>query len=87
MAENIVRSLKPNTRHVNLNGKRLKKLPRAISLVTNLVVLELKNNSIEELPSELSRLVNVGCILRRNNRPALYILCVIILLFCCSFKF
>ncbi|XP_039248635.2 leucine-rich repeat-containing protein 69-like [Styela clava] len=59
MADQIVRSLKPGTKHINLNGRKLKAVPKPICLVTNLVVLELKNNFIHDLPNALSRLENL----------------------------
>ena len=52
--------LKSQPKSVNLSHKGLKKIPKAIGQLTNVLRLELQGNKIKSLPVEFGNLVQVS---------------------------
>ncbi|XP_075438949.1 leucine-rich repeat-containing protein 69 isoform X2 [Ascaphus truei] len=55
----VLRALRGRARILNLNGKRLLRVPGAVGSLTLLTVLQLKNNLLSQLPEELT-VLNLG---------------------------
>jgi len=64
------RGTKPNFMPTDLFRNKLKTLPHTIGKLTNLVLLDLRNNlfTVEMLPPELGNLVSLRKILLSNNK-------------------
>ena len=61
MADTILlKSLKSQPKLLNLNNKKLDRVPKAIGRLINVLHLEIKNNKIKSLPIEFGELVQVS---------------------------
>ncbi|GCC39891.1 hypothetical protein chiPu_0023498, partial [Chiloscyllium punctatum] len=55
----VLRALRGNAKHLDLSGKKLRRVPKAVGRLFELNRLQLKNNLISDLPAELQALNNV----------------------------
>ena len=62
----LLRSLKSQPKNVNLNNKKLDKVPKIIGKLVNALQITMKNNNIKSLPPEFGDLVQVN-ILKNCN--------------------
>ncbi|XP_032876036.1 leucine-rich repeat-containing protein 69 isoform X3 [Amblyraja radiata] len=68
MADSLVlRALRGNARHLDLGGKKLRRVPKAVGRLQALTRLQLRNNLITELPAELQALDNLTDLNLGNN--------------------
>ncbi|RXN00396.1 Leucine-rich repeat-containing protein 69 [Acipenser ruthenus] len=54
----VLRAIQGNAKTLNLNSKKLKRVPKAVGKLTSLSILQLQNNSIATLPCEVESLNN-----------------------------
>lgn len=55
----VLRAIRGRARTLNLNGKKLQRVPGAVGSLTQLTALHLKNNWLCQLPGEVTALSNV----------------------------
>ena len=61
MADTILlKSLKSQPKLLNLNNKKLDRVPKAIGRLMNVLHVEIKNNKLKSLPIEFGELVQVS---------------------------
>ncbi|XP_075067502.1 leucine-rich repeat-containing protein 69 isoform X2 [Mixophyes fleayi] len=63
----VLRAIRGNARTLNLNGKRLQRVPGAVGRLTQLASLQLKNNLLCQLPGEMTELSNLTVLNLGNN--------------------
>ncbi|KAE8599224.1 hypothetical protein XENTR_v10017106 [Xenopus tropicalis] len=63
----ILRAIRGKAKSLNLNGRRLQRVPVAVGCLLNLTELQLKNNSLCRLPLELSALCSLRVLHLGNN--------------------
>ncbi|XP_073488037.1 leucine-rich repeat-containing protein 69 [Aquarana catesbeiana] len=63
----VLRAIRGNARSLNLNGKRLQRVPRAVGSLTQLTNLQMKNNLLCQLPPEVAALSNLTVVNLGNN--------------------
>ncbi|XP_075682112.1 leucine-rich repeat-containing protein 69 isoform X2 [Rhinoderma darwinii] len=66
----VLRAIRGKARTLNLNGKRLQRVPRAVGSLTQLTSLHLKSNSLCQLPEEVIALSNLTVLNLGNNQFA-----------------
>lgn len=55
----LLKALKTQPKVLNLNNKKLKKVPKLIGKLTTVLQVHLRNNSLRKLPFEFGDLVQV----------------------------
>ncbi|KAK6491466.1 leucine-rich repeat-containing protein 69 [Huso huso] len=63
----VLRAIQGNAKTLNLNSKKLKRVPKAVGKLTSLSILQLQNNSIATLPCEVESLNNLTELNIGNN--------------------
>ncbi|XP_069813464.1 leucine-rich repeat-containing protein 69 [Dendropsophus ebraccatus] len=64
----VLRAIRGRARTLNLNGKKLQRVPGAVGNITRLTALHLKNNSLCQLPEEVTALSNLTILNLGNNQ-------------------
>ncbi|XP_073406607.1 leucine-rich repeat-containing protein 69 isoform X1 [Dendrobates tinctorius] len=64
----VLRAIRGRARTLNLSGKRLHRVPRAVGSLTQLTALQLKNNALCQLPAEVIALSNLTVLNLGNNQ-------------------
>ncbi|KAM4689670.1 leucine-rich repeat-containing protein 69 [Discoglossus pictus] len=64
----ILRAIRGNARMLNLNGKKLQRVPGAVGSLSLLTALQLKNNVLCQLPEEVTSLSNLTVLNLGNNQ-------------------
>ena len=64
----LLKSLKSQPKLINLNNKKLDRVPRAIGRLINVTHIELRSNKVKNLPEEFGELVQVSVLVPLRER-------------------